>query len=157
MERTPKVLFLSRGNCSRSGMAEGFLRKWSKGEIEAASTATESEDVSPVARELMNEVGVDISRQTPRTLRESLKEHFEYVVSICDPAKERCAVFPFTRNLLRWEVNGSAVGGLSPPEERDRLRYVRDDIEVKVHSLLVRTLYPALLNSSVARVVAEAG
>lgn len=151
MERKPKVLFLSRGNCSRSGMAEGFLRKWSKGEIEAVSTATESEEVSSIAREVMNEVGVDISRQQPRSLRESLKEHYPYVVSLYDSRRERFAIFPFTANLLRWNLKDATEDAASPQEERAAYRYVRDDLEVKVHDLLIRTLYPAMASWSVER------
>jgi arsenate reductase (thioredoxin) len=144
MERKPKVLFLSTGNCTRSEMAEGFLRKWSKGEFDAVSTATESSVVSPIAREVMDEVGVDISWQRPKNLKDSLKEHFAFVVSLCDARSERFPVFPFTRNLLRWSLEDPGAAEGSPEERRAAFRGVRDKIEVNVHDLVLRTLYPTL-------------
>lgn len=135
-------------------MAEGFLRRWSKDGVIAVSTATESQAVSELANEVMKEVGVDISRQRPKSLRESLAENYQYVVSVCDPRRERFAVFPFTRNLLRWNLRDPTDAANSPEEQRAAFRYVRDDVEVKVHDLLVRTLYPAMAASSVARLSA---
>lgn len=132
-------------------MAEGFLRKWSKGEVEAVSTSTESQDVSPIAQAVMSEVGVDISRQRPRTLRESLKEHYPYVISLCDPSSERFAVFPFTPNLLRWNLKDPTDGSASAEDRVAAFRYVRDEIDVKVHGLLIQTLYPLMTNSSLQR------
>lgn len=144
MEKKPKVLFLSTGNCTRSEMAEGFLHKWGKGEFDAVSTATESSLVNPIAREVMSEVGVDISYQRPKDLKDSLKEHFSYVVSLCDARSERFPVFPFTTNLLRWSLEDPGAAEGSSEEKRAAFRGVRDQIEVKVHDLVLHTLYPTL-------------
>jgi arsenate reductase (thioredoxin) len=146
MQKRPKVLFLCKGNCSRSEMAEGFLRKWSKGAFDAVSTATDSEIVNPIANQVMKEVGVDISWQRPKSIKESLREHFAYVVSLCDARQERFPVFPFTTNLLHWSLADPGKVGNSPEERVAAFRRVRDEIEVKVHDLVLRTLEPAVPN-----------
>jgi arsenate reductase len=85
-------------------MAEGFLRTFAGDELIAVSTAVQSLQPDPLAVEVMNEVGVDISGQRAKEVAESLKEHFSCVVTVCDASKERFPVWPFGRNIFHWSL-----------------------------------------------------
>jgi arsenate reductase (thioredoxin) len=132
MERKPKVLFFSTGDASRSQMAERFLEEVTHGEIAAESTAVESVDVSPTAVEVMNEVGIDLMTHEAKPVAESLKEHFAFVVTMSDDAKERSPVWPFTRNIVHWNMPDPASEEGIGDWERDKFRQVRDDISRRV-------------------------
>ena len=69
-------------------------------EFEAASAGIDGRDLNPLAVDVMREVGIDISHQRPKDVAESLKEHFRYVITLCDLARERTPIFPFTPHLL---------------------------------------------------------
>jgi arsenate reductase (thioredoxin) len=132
MERKPKVLFFSTGDASRSQMAERFLEEVTNGKIVAKSTAVESVDVNPTAVEVMNEVGIDLMTAEAKPVAESLKEHFAFVVTLSDDAKERSPVWPFTRNLEHWNLPDPALEEESGEQKREVFRHVRDDISRKV-------------------------
>ena len=132
MRRKPKVLFFSTGNASRSQMAERFLEEVTRGEIEAESTAVKSVDVNPTAVEVMQEVGIDLMTREPKVVAESLKEHFAFVVTMSDDAKERSPVWPFTRNIEHWNMPDPAQEGGSNDRRLEVFRHVRDDISRKV-------------------------
>ena len=107
MNHKPKVLFFSTGDSTRSQIAEGFLRTFAGDEFVAMSAATRSLEADPLAREVMQEVGIDISGQHAKNIKdikESLTEHFSYVVTVCDASREKFPLWPFTRNILRWSV-----------------------------------------------------
>jgi arsenate reductase len=104
MDKTPKVLFFSRGNASRAQIAEGFVRALAGNQFIPFSTGTESAVVNPIAAEVMSEIGIDISNQQPHDVASLFRETFRYAVALCDEPRERHPVFPFTPNLLTWAV-----------------------------------------------------
>jgi arsenate reductase len=99
VQKKPKVLFLSRGNATRGQMAEGLLRSLAADRFDATSAGIEPGTLNPMAVEAMREAGVDISRQQAKNVKELLKEHFAYVITVCDLARERAPIFPFSRTL----------------------------------------------------------
>jgi arsenate reductase len=136
MDHKPRVLFFSTGDSTRSQIAEGFLRQFAGDDLLAISTATQSAEADPLARDVMKEVGIVISGQHPKEVAESLKEHFSYVVTICDASKERFPVWPFARIILRWSlVDPERVKG-STEQKREVFRRVRDEIGWKVREFL---------------------
>jgi arsenate reductase (thioredoxin) len=135
MRRKPKVLFFSTSNASRSQMAERFLAEVTHGGVAAESTAVKSVDVNPTAVEVMNEVGIDLMRHEAKPVAESLKEYFSFVVTMSDDAKERSPVWPFTRNIVHWNIPDPATADGSGEQKRDVFRSVRDDISRKVIEL----------------------
>ena len=139
MQNKPKVLFLSSGNSTRSQMAEGFLRTLAGGTFEAASAGIKPTEVNPMTVEVMREVGIDISHQKPKNVAESLKEHYRYVVTVCDLARERAPIFPFTHNRLHWSIPDPSLAGGSDSERKNTYRRVRDQIKSQVHDFLSRT------------------
>lgn len=142
MDKTPKVLFLSRGNASRAQIAEGFLRVLGGNRFIPFSAATEATDVSPLAMEVMSEVGIDISTQRPREVASLFRETFRYAVAVCDEPRERYPVYPFTRNLLRWSVSDPEVVTGGPEARKQAFCQVRDRIRDRVEEFIETTNQP---------------
>ena len=138
MTRKPKVLFFSTGDATRSQMAEGFLRAVAGDKVIGISTAVQSADRSPLTVDVMKEVGVDISEQHSENVAESLKEHFVCVVTVCDAARERFPVWPFTHNLFHWSLPDPTAATGSPEEQKKVFRRVRDEIRQKVTELMTQ-------------------
>jgi arsenate reductase len=130
--RKPKVLFFSTGDSTRSQMAKGFLEAFAGDKLTAVSTAVQTPDRDPLAVEVMKEVGIDISQQHSEELAQSLKEHFAFVVTVCDASKERFPIWPFTRNLFHWSLPDPRAAKGSPEELKISFRRVRDEIRQKV-------------------------
>jgi arsenate reductase (thioredoxin) len=139
MQKIPKVLFLSRGTSTRSQMAEGLLRALAGSQFQVSSAAIDAGELHPLAIEVMREVGVDISGQKPKTVAESLRDHFRYVIILYDSAKERSPIFPFAPHLLRWTVADPAAAQVSPAEQKDMFRHVRDELRKKVEVFFSET------------------
>ena len=88
-----KILVLCTGNSCRSQMAEGFLKSF-KPEIFVVSAGTEpSGEVHPKAIQVMKEIGIDLSKGKPKSVKEFLDESFDYVITVCGGAKETCPMF----------------------------------------------------------------
>jgi arsenate reductase (thioredoxin) len=136
MEKKMKVLFLSTGNATRSQMAEGYLRSLAGDKFEATSAGIEATALNPLAVEIMKEVGVDISGQQAKNVKESLKEHFAYVITVCDAARERSPIFPFTPFLGHWSIYDPESAPEHDEEKREVFRRVRDEIRAKVESFI---------------------
>jgi arsenate reductase (thioredoxin) len=137
VRKKPRVLFLSAGNSKRSQMAEGFLRSMAGERFEVASAGIESKaGVNPLAVEVMAEAGIDISHQHSKNVAESIKEHFAYVITLCDSARERSPVFPFTVNLLHWNLIDPSLAEVPPEEILRSFRHVREEIKARVQKFL---------------------
>jgi len=125
-----KILIICTGNTCRSQMAEGFLRSFDKNlEVYSAGTNAEKK-VNPYAIKVMAEKGIDISNQFPKNVDLFIKESFDYVITVCDGAKEICPVF--TGNVkhrlhIGFEDPANATG--SDEEKLIVYRKVRDEIE----------------------------
>ena len=88
-----KILILCTGNSCRSQMAEGFLKSFDS-ELEIYSAGTNpSTHVHPKAIQVMKEVGIDLSKNYPKMVDQFLNDSFDYVITVCDNAKETCPVF----------------------------------------------------------------
>ena len=88
-----KILILCTGNSCRSQLAEGFLKSFDKN-LEVFSAGTKpSSRVLPKAIQVMNEIGIDISAGVPEDVGKYLTQSFDYVITVCDNAKESCPVF----------------------------------------------------------------
>jgi arsenate reductase (thioredoxin) len=149
-EHKPKVLFLSTGNATRALIAEGFLRALSGDRFDVASAGVEPSDLNPLANQVMKEVGIDISAQQPRSVAQSVKERFGYVIAICDTIKERRPIFPFTLHLQHWSiVDPNNAAGL-PGHKTEVFRRVRDEIKDKVGQFIADTTQMKLGELSIA-------
>jgi arsenate reductase len=93
MSDKQRVLILCTGNSARSQMAEGLLRHDAGERFEVESAGTKPSSVRPEAIEAMRELGIDISEHRSKSVEEFEGQHFDYVITVCDNAKESCPVF----------------------------------------------------------------
>ena len=89
-----KVLFLCTHNSCRSQMAEGLLRDMAGDKFEVYSAGVEPTSVHPLAKKVLQEIGIDISGQQSKSVDEFLDKEFDYVITVCDNARQTCPFFP---------------------------------------------------------------
>ncbi|MDY6966779.1 MAG: arsenate reductase ArsC [Halobacteriota archaeon] len=89
-----KVLFICTHNSARSQMAEGLLRHLYGDRYEVYSAGTEPSSVNPHAVKVMEEIGIDISTHRSKSVNELINNNFDFIVTVCDTAKETCPFFP---------------------------------------------------------------
>lgn len=125
-----KILIICTGNTCRSQMAEGFLKSFDK-ELQVFSAGTSAEKhVNPFAVKAMLEAGIDVSNQKPEPVDKYLDETFDYVITVCDGAKEVCPVFTGkVRNRLHIGFEDPAGARGSEEEVMLVYRKVRDQIK----------------------------
>lgn len=97
-----RVLILCTGNSCRSQMAEGILRHYGGDRFEVESAGTKPSHVNETAIKVMNEIGIDLSKHRSKHVSELLGQHFHYIITVCDNAKESCPVFPGNSIRLHW-------------------------------------------------------
>jgi arsenate reductase len=123
-----RALILCTANSARSQMAEGLLRHAAGDRFEVESAGTKATCVRPDAIAVMKEIGIDISAQRSKSVDEFAGQNFDYVITVCDNAKESCPIYPGHTNRLHHSFDDpAAVQG----SEEDRLRMfrrVRDEI-----------------------------
>ncbi|MGH7357395.1 MAG: arsinothricin resistance N-acetyltransferase ArsN1 family A [Candidatus Rokuibacteriota bacterium] len=131
-----RVLFLCTHNSARSQMAEGFLHHLAGDRFEVASAGTEATRVHPLAIEAMNEIGIDIRAHRSKTVESLLRDPWDYVITVCDSAHERCPVFPGRTARLHWSFEDPSQAGGSEAQRLEVFRRVRDQIRGRVHEWL---------------------
>jgi arsenate reductase len=138
MRRKPKILFLCTGNSCRSQMAEGWTRRL-KGEVlEPYSAGIDPRGVDPLAVRVMEEAGVDISGQRSKPLAELSGIAFDYVVTVCDHAREMCPVYPAGTKTAHRSFDDPPALARDAADEAEVLeiyRRVRDEIRAFVEGL----------------------
>lgn len=136
-----KVLILCTGNSCRSQMAESFLRSFDQ-ELEIYSAGTDpSEEVHPKAIKVMQEIGIDLSRNYPKDVNKFIDKQFDFVITVCDHAKENCPVFSGKVSNQRH------IGFYDPAEAtgtEDEIlkvfRNVRNEIEIDFRNFYEKNL-----------------
>ena len=131
-----KVLFLCTGNSCRSQMAEGLLRHLAGDRFEVASGGTRPAGLNPEAVEAMKELGIDISHHRSKNVDEFVGQPLDWVITVCDLAKESCPVFPGAVSRLHWSFEDPAAATGSPEERWAVFRRVRDDIAERIREFI---------------------
>lgn len=124
-----KVLFLCTQNSARSQMAEGWLRALRGHAYEAYSAGTQPSQVNPLAVKAMARAGIDISSHRSKGVEEFLGQEFDYVVTVCDNARESCPYFPGAKQLLHHSFADPAAAKGSEEERLAVFEKVRDEIQ----------------------------
>ena len=136
-----RILIICTGNTCRSQMAEGFLRSFDDDlEVYSAGTAAE-EEVNPYAVKVMGEVRIDISIRKPELIDLYLNKHFDYVITVCDDAKEICPVFTGdVKRRLHIGFEDPAAARGTEDEVLPVYRKVRDQIKKRFHEFYWRNI-----------------
>ena len=132
MDQPLRVLFVCTHNSARSQMAEGFLRFHGRATFEAYSAGTEATAVRPEAVKVMDELGIDISAHESKTYERYLGERFDWVITVCDRARQTCPVFPGAENTAHWGFDDPAEAKGTEGERLEVFRRVRDEINARV-------------------------
>jgi arsenate reductase len=127
-----KVLILCTGNSARSQMAEGLLRHDAGDRFEVFSAGTNPTTVRPEAVAVMSELGIDISRHRSKSVDEFIGGAFDFVITVCDNAKESCPVFPGNTQRLHWSFEDPAAVQGSYEERLKAFRVIRDQIRERL-------------------------
>ena len=127
-----RVLFLCTGNSCRSQMAEGLLRAKAGDRYDVASAGTKPAGLNPDAVAAMLEVQIDISRQRSKPIDELAGQRFDYVITVCDRAKEACPIYPAGITLLHWNFDDPAAVQGTVEERREVFRLVRNEIAARI-------------------------
>lgn len=123
-----RVLILCTGNSARSQMAEGLLRHDAGDRFEVFSAGTKPSHVRPEAIAAMRELGIDISGHRSKSVTELDGQHFDYVITVCDSARESCPVFFGTAKRLHHSFDDPAALTGSEEERLTLFRRVRDEL-----------------------------
>lgn len=123
-----RVLFICTHNAARSQMAEGLIRTFHGYIYEAFSAGTEPGRVSPYAIRVMAEIGIDIGAHRSKGLQEFLDQKFDYVITVCDQAKESCPYFPGGKKILHQSFEDPSALTGTEEEIMAGFRRIRDEI-----------------------------
>src|SRR6059036_890899 len=134
MDSKKRVLFLCTGNSARSQMAEGLLRNLAGNRFDVVSAGRNPKGLHPRTIEVMKEIGIDVSRQTSKDVKQFLEEKFDYVITVCDRAKQQCPVFPGAEPI-HWDFDDPAEA--PPDRELQTFRRVRNEIQQRLRRFLL--------------------
>jgi arsenate reductase len=123
------ILVLCTGNSCRSQIAHGFLASMTAGKANVYSAGVETHGVNPRAITTMKEIGIDISDHTSNNISEYLGIDFDYVITVCDNAKERCPYFPTKAVKLHYNFPDPAKATGTNDEINEQFRAVRSLIK----------------------------
>jgi len=134
-----KVLFLCSSNSARSQMAEAFLRRYGNDSFDAFSAGLEASEINPYTIKVMEEKGVKLDGQFSKNLDKYLKDQFDFLITVCSKAEEKCPFFPGVSVRLHWPLEDPAAVEGSDEEKLAVFRKVRDQIESKIIDFIENT------------------
>ena len=124
-----KILVLCTGNSCRSQIAEGYLKNFAGNKAEVYSAGVETHGVNPRAIQIMKEDGIDISKHTSNNVKEYRDIDFDFVITVCDNAKEKCPYFPSNAKKFHHNFPDPAKATGTEEEIMQQFRDVRNMIK----------------------------
>jgi len=124
------ILVLCTGNSCRSQMAEGYLRHFAGDKAKIYSAGIETHGVNPKAIQVMAEDHIDISHHTSNNVDEYTAIPFDYIITVCDNAKENCPYLPGNFKRFHYDFPDPAKAQGTPEEIMNEFRRVRDMIKI---------------------------
>ncbi len=135
-----RILVLCTGNSCRSQIAHGYLEHFGKNKVEVFSAGIETHGVNPRAIASMKEDGIDISHHTSNNVNEYADQEFDYVITVCDNAKENCPYFPAKVKMLHQNFPDPAKAKGTEAEITAEFRRVREMIKTYCQSFITQYL-----------------
>lgn len=150
MEQQTRVLILCTGNSARSQMAEGLLRHYGGARFDVFSAGTKPSHVRHEAINVMREIDIDISSHRSKSVDEFIGQEFDYVITVCDNARESCPIFPGRTERIHWSFEDPAAVEGDEVTRLEVFRRVRDEIREKLIGFLVSERYSTPRHSAVS-------
>lgn len=132
MTKTKRILVLCTGNSARSQMAEGLFRHFGGDAWEVQSAGTHPSIVRPEAIAVMAELGIDLSEHRAKSVDEFTGQFFDYVVTVCDNARDNCPAFPSNAQRIHWSLEDPAGVEGSNEVRLAEFRRIRDQLTERV-------------------------
>ncbi len=117
-------------------MAEGYLRAVAGDRFEVASAGTQATQVHPLAIQVMQEIGVDLKGHTSKTLEGLAREPWDFVITVCDQAREHCPFFPTSTQRLHWSLADPSQAKGSEADRLQAFRQIRNNLIARIQSWL---------------------
>ncbi|TMB67594.1 MAG: arsenate reductase ArsC [Chloroflexi bacterium] len=127
-----RVLFVCTGNRARSQMAEGLLRHLAGDRFEVYSAGTIPSGISEYTIEAMREIGIDVSGQRSKSVDEFAGQEFDFVITVCDSARQVCPIFPREGQRLHWDVEDPSDIETRGIPLADAFRMARDELRKRI-------------------------
>lgn len=140
MKEKKRVLFLCTGNSCRSQMADGIVNHDFSNRITAVSAGTQPHGLNPLAVKVMEEINIDISRNSSDHLSRYQGEPFDYIISLCDDADEKCPLFLGGTKRLHMPFEDPPKAQGSEEEVLQVYRRVRDEIRLQLNNFFEQEL-----------------
>jgi arsenate reductase len=136
-----RILILCTGNSARSQMAEGFLKSFNSGLTVFSAGTNPGNRVNPFAIRVMKEAGIDISAHRPKDVHEFLEQSFDYVITVCDNARETCPIFVGpVKHRVHLGFEDPAEAKETDDEVTQTFRRIRDEIRTVFRQFYIRSL-----------------
>jgi len=146
--RPVRVLFVCTGNSARSVMAEALLRRHGGDRFEVHSAGTEPKGINPLTLRVLADAGIDASWARSKSVSEFLGQHFDYVVTVCDQARQSCPVFPGVHETLHWGYEDPAAAEGTEEERLAVFRRVLIGLGERIQTFITLALKEATLSES---------
>lgn len=140
MNEKKKVLILCTANSARSQMAEGLLKHICNSKYEINSAGTKVSFIRPEAIKVLQEIGIDISNNRSKSVEEFASEEINFVLTVCDNAKENCPYFPAKTKLVHQSFEDPAAIEGDEEERLKAFRAVRDEIKDYLENYFVKII-----------------
>ncbi len=135
-DRPIRVLFVCTHNSARSQIAEALLRDYGGADFEVHSAGTEVTQVNPYATRVLADHGIDWSGARSKPITEFLDQRFDYVITVCDRARQTCPVFPGSENTLHWGLDDPSEAEGSETEKLAAFRRTELDISTRLRPFI---------------------
>jgi len=127
-----QVLFVCTGNSARSQIAEALLRDFGGAEFEVNSAGTQPGVVNPYTIRVLDEIGIDWSAARSKSVTEFIGRPFDYVITVCDRARQTCPVFPGNHNTLHWGLDDPAEVEGTDAQKLEAFRRTRTEVATRL-------------------------
>ena len=134
-----RVLFVCTGNSARSVMAEALLRHHGGDTFEVHSAGTEPKGINPLTHRVLAEAGIDASWARSKSVDEYRGESFDYIVTVCDQARQSCPTFPGVHESMHWDYEDPAAADGTEDERLAIFRRVFTEIGERVRQFATAT------------------
>lgn len=132
MAQPLRVLFLCTGNSARSQLAEAWLRQLGGPDFEVFSAGTQPKGIHPLTTAVLADAGIDSSGQSSKHLEQYLGERFDYIITVCDRARDACPVFPGDYQRIHWSFDDPASPEIADEARRRAFDRVSGEIKQRV-------------------------